>query len=359
MLGMYREKCYGGKAANQCIAANRLGAHCALIGKMGDDELGRQYHKYLRQMHINTDFLKAVAGNTTGISHIYVDDNSQKTIVVVSGANCKLTSKDVQCSKKLFKKARVLLCQLETDPKVVLAAIKQFKGVSILNAAPIPLKPISPELIAAPTIICVNAFEAAHLTDRENINTVYEAKAAANDLLEKGAQSVIITLGDKGAIHVSKKNQDRCIHCPAAPVSYVADTSGAGDAFLGSLAYHMAKYPNLSREYHIHAANICAAHSVEQRGTQPSFPGPELASFDLCRKKPVYYVVPDEDPSADDNESEEPGAQRSSVKPVTGTAEDQKKPSLSLRASGALQPKITFIESNTLETALADRKSVV
>lgn len=297
MSAMFREKCYGGKAANQCVAARKLGAGCALIAKLGNDDLGKEYFKYLSDMLINTESLKLVDGESTGLAQINVDDKAANTIVVLYGANSKLTAKEVKDYRKLLKHAKVLLCQLESDPKAVLTALNMFKGVSVLNASPVTKK-ITSELIAAPSILCVNEIEAAQLTEREQVKTVYEAKAAANDLLLKGAKSVIITLGDQGAIHLSKQEQDRCIHCPAAPVRYLADTSGAGDAFLGSLAYHIARYPNLQREYHIHAANICAAHSVGHRGTQPSFPGPNLAQTDLCRQTPVFSLVPDEDPNA-------------------------------------------------------------
>lgn len=295
---MFREKCYGGKAANQCVAARKLGASCALIAKMGNDDLGKEYHKYLSDMLINTEYVKLMDGEFTGFSQTNIDDKAANTVVVLYGANNKLNVKEVKDYKKHFKNAKVLLCQLESDPKAVLCALNMFKGVSVLNASPVTKSTITSELLAAPTILCVNETEAAQLTEREQVKTVYEAKAAANDLLLKGAKSVIITLGDQGAIHLSKKEQDRCIHCPAAPVRYLADTSGAGDAFLGSLAYHIARYPNLEREYHIHAANLCAAHSVGQRGTQPSFPGPALAQTDLCRQKPVFSLVPDEDPNA-------------------------------------------------------------
>lgn len=298
MSAMFREKCYGGKAANQCVAARKLGASCALIAKMGNDDLGKEYLKYLSDMLINTDSVKLMDGEFTGFSQTNVDDRAANTVVVLYGANNKLNVKEVKDYKKHFKNAKVLLCQLESDPKAVLCALNMFKGVSVLNASPVTNKTITDELLAAPSILCVNEIEAAQLTEREHVKTVYEAKAAANDLLLKGAKSVIITLGDQGAIHLSKKEQDRCIHCPAAPIRYLADTSGAGDAFLGSLAYHIARYPNLEREYHIHAANLCAAHSVGQRGTQPSFPGPDLAQTDLCRQTPLFSLVPDEDPNA-------------------------------------------------------------
>ncbi|KAM8717532.1 hypothetical protein ACLKA7_004256 [Drosophila subpalustris] len=287
---MYREECFGGRAANQCVAAAKLGAHCALVSKLGSDDLGRTYYEYLQQMDINMDYVQMVEGQQTGTCHISVDDNSQSSIVVLPGANATLSHKDVSRSRKAFNQAKVLLCQLDTEPKVVLCALKQFKGVSILNGAP-GMKTLSPELIKAPTILCINEVEAALLTERKEIRFVQDAKEAAHELLLKGAKTVIITMGDQGAVFLSSSEPDTCLHCPAAPVRYLADTSGAGDAFLGSLAFHIVHFPKLNLEHHIHAANLCAAYAVGKRGTQPSFPGPEMAQDDLCLIDPAFYII--------------------------------------------------------------------
>ncbi|KAH8263068.1 hypothetical protein KR044_003838, partial [Drosophila immigrans] len=292
---MYREQCFGGKGANQCMAAAKLGANCALVAKLGKDDLGGIYYEYLQQMSINTDYVEQMDGMATGIAQINVDERAENTIVVLAGANAMLNGKDVSNAKRLFRKAKVLLCQLETNHKAVLCALKQFKGISILNAAP-AMKDMPPELIKAPSILCVNEVEAAQLTDRDEVKTLQDAKEAANELLEKGAKSVIITMGALGAVHISQTNREQCIHCPAAPVRYLADTSGAGDAFLGSLAYHILRFPKLQIASHIHAANICAAYAVQHRGTQPSFPGPDMAQDDLCKTVPNFYVIPDETP---------------------------------------------------------------
>lgn len=292
---MYREQCFGGKGANQCVAASKLGANCALVSKIGKDDLGSMYYDYLQEMDINVDYVEIIEGYETGIAQINVDDYGENSIVILPGANAMLNHKDISRSKKLFREAKVLLCQLETDPRTVLCALKQFNGVSILNAAP-ALKNIPPGLIKAPTILCVNEVEAAILTDRKEIKSVQDAKAACQDLLQKGARTIIITMGSQGAVYLTKTEPDTCIHCPAAPVRYLADTSGAGDAFIGALAYHMLHFPKLNLEHHIHAANICAAYSVGRRGTQPSFPGPELAQDDLCLIDPAFYIIPDETP---------------------------------------------------------------
>ncbi|XP_023163213.1 ribokinase-like [Drosophila hydei] len=293
VFAMHRERCYGGKGANQCVAAAKLGAKCALVSKLGDDELGVEYLEYLKNLEINVDHVGIVEGQCTGLTEINVADNAQNMNIVLSGANLLLKGADATNAKKLFKNSKVLICQLETDEKAVLYALRHFKGVSILNASPAH-KNMNVELIKAPTILCCNRLEAAQLTNREQIVTLQEAKAAATDLVEMGAKSVIITMGDMGAVYLSSSEPDLCTRCPAAPVRYLADTSGASDAFLGSLAYHIAIYPNLIRESHIIAANICAAYAVGHRGTQPSFPGPDLFQERLCQFDPLYYIIDDD-----------------------------------------------------------------
>jgi len=349
---MYREQCFGGKGANQCVAASKLGANCALVSKLGKDDLGCMYYDYLQELDINVDYVEIVEGYETGIAQINVDDNGENSIVILPGANGMLNHKDISRSKKLFREAKVLLCQLETDPRTVLLALKQFKGISILNAAPAS-KNIPPGLIKAPTILCVNAVEAAMLTDRKEIKSVQDAKAACQDLLEKGARTVIITMGSQGAVYQTQTEPDACIHCPAAPVRFLADTSGAGDAFIGALAYHLLHYPKLNLEHHIHAANICAAYSVGRRGTQPSFPGPELAQDDLCLVDPAFYIIPDETPeqkalrerqAAEEGDAVEPVKSEPVVAPTPApvpAAAPAPEPVPSLEPDPVLQPEPT------------------
>ncbi|XP_043864663.1 uncharacterized protein LOC6577735 isoform X2 [Drosophila mojavensis] len=293
VFAVHRECCYGGKGANQCVAAAKLGARCALISKLGNDKLGAQYLEYLKELDINVDHVQIVDGQCTGLTEINVAENARNMNIVLSGANMMLKCTDVLNARKLFRHAKVLLCQLETDERIVLFALHQFKGVSILNVSPAH-PDMNLELIRAPTILCCNRLEAAQLTNREQIDTLQDAKAAATDLIEMGANSVIITMGDRGAVYMSRSEPDLCTYVPAPRVHCLTDTSGASDAFLGSLAYHISIYPNLMRESHISAANICAAHAVGHRGTQPSFPGPELFQERLCQYDPLYFIIEDE-----------------------------------------------------------------
>jgi len=266
------ETCFGGKGANQCVAAAKLGGSTALVAKLGKDESGDDYLSHLQRHEVDVQHVEQVKNNTTGMSEIAVSDEGEHYKINVAGANALLTAKDVTRAKKTFQAAKVLLCQLEADMNATMCALRQFKGVSILHMSPLR-KDIPGAMIVLPSILVVNQEAAARLTEVEEVKTLEQAREAADNLIEQGAKSVIITMGDQGAVFMSKKNRDMCTHVPPSDVPHLADSSGAGDAFLGSLAYHIARFPKLTTEHHISAANSCAAYSLGRRGTQPSFPG--------------------------------------------------------------------------------------
>lgn len=117
---------------------------------------------------------------------------------------------------------------------------------------------------------------------RKFFNPMYssEAKEAVIQLLEMGAETVIITLGSQGAVYAEKKENQECFYVPAHKVNNVIDTTGAGDAFLGALAFHLAKFPQKPLHQHIGYANLQASYSVQYPGTQTSFPSATDASTD-------------------------------------------------------------------------------
>ncbi|XP_017065462.2 LOW QUALITY PROTEIN: ribokinase [Drosophila eugracilis] len=315
VAGTYMDTCFGGKGANQCVAAAKLGASTALVAKLGKDESGNGYLNHLKHQEVNVLHVEQVKNNPTGMSEIAVSDEGQQYTINVAGANALLTAKDVSRAKKAFSGAKVLLCQLETDMNASMCAMRQFKGVSILHMSPMR-KEIPAGMIALPNILVVNQEAAAQLAELEEVKTLEQAREAAVAIIEKGAKSVIITMGDQGAVYMSKKDTDMCTHVPAADVPHLADPSGAGDAFLGSLAYHIARFPKLTTEHHISAANSCAAYSVGRLGTQPSFPGKDGAKNDLCYMTPTFNVIPPPSAEAEPGENEESGETKKQQPPV-------------------------------------------
>lgn len=130
---------------------------------MGDDGWGRDYLQNLKDQNVNTDFVVKIKNETTGIAQITVDDCGNNHIVIITGANKFLSPNDVYNASDLFQNSKVLICQLETSIESNITALKEFKGISILNAAP-ALENIPLDLIKLPSIFCVNEIEASIIT---------------------------------------------------------------------------------------------------------------------------------------------------------------------------------------------------
>ncbi|XP_020802945.1 ribokinase [Drosophila serrata] len=265
---------FGGKGANQCVAAARQGSRTALVAKLGADSFGGDYLRHLIAEGVNVVHVQQLEGQTTGVAQIAVSDGGENNIIIVVGANNSLSATDVSKAKSLFDEAKVLVCQLETPVPATEAALKEFRGVSILNAAP-AMENTPQVLLQLASIFCVNETEAALMTGMPSIHSVEEAKEAVRKLVEMGANTVIITLGKLGAVLGDSK---QCLgdyqHVPAPKVApeKVVDTTGAGDAFIGALAHNIAQHPQGELAEHVAAACVVASQSVQLPGTQASFP---------------------------------------------------------------------------------------
>ncbi|KAI8034809.1 ribokinase [Drosophila gunungcola] len=265
---------YGGKGANQCVAAARLGSRTALVAKLGADTFGGDYLRQLRDVEgVNVEHVQQLEGQTTGVAQIAVSEGGENNIIIVVGANSMLSSCDVAHADALFQEAKVLVCQLETPIEATLTALKSFRGVSIVNAAP-AMENTPRELLQLAGIFCVNESEAALMTQMASIETVEQAQAATAKLIEMGANTVVITLGKLGAVFGSADSKGEYRHVPAphVPAEKVVDTTGAGDAFIGALAHNIARHAKGKLEDHIAAACAVASQSVQLPGTQASFP---------------------------------------------------------------------------------------
>ncbi|CAL1530393.1 unnamed protein product [Lymnaea stagnalis] len=288
LTGHKFETGFGGKGANQCIAAVKLGARTAMVGKLGDDIFGDQYFNSMRANNVNCTHLKQVGGASSGVASIFVGDDGSNCIVIVPGANNLLDANDVADAEDLIKSSKLVVCQNEIPQETTLAALKLAKkhGVkTIFNPAPAQ-KDFDPELFKVPDFFCPNETEACHILQifstnktlifaslllNQLVNDPETAMTAARQLVEtRGCNSVIITLGEKGAVYLAGKDAEP-EHIPTSPVRAV-DTTGAGDSFIGSLAFFMTTRPDLPIEEMIKRAGQIAAESVQKPGTQKSFP---------------------------------------------------------------------------------------
>lgn len=153
------------------MAAARLGSKTALISKLGDDSFGSDYLRQLNGEHVNVEHVEQLASQTTGIAQIAVSDSGENNIIIVVGANNLLSPRDVTNAAEHFKRAKVLICQLETPIEATLFALRQFKGVSIVNAAP-AMEETPCELFQLSSIFCVNETEAALMTGMRSIDNI-------------------------------------------------------------------------------------------------------------------------------------------------------------------------------------------
>lgn len=257
---------YGGKGANQAVMAAKLGAKVTMVNKVGRDVFGEGTLKNYQEQGIDTTHVMFDESRFSGVAPIFVDDNAQNFIVIVPGANLGLLPEDVQKAKHVILEADILICQLEILVETTLEAFRIAKSGqvrTILNPAPAALIP--EELLQLSDICAPNETETELLTDLP-VGTLSEAEAAARKLLSRGTGTVILTLGERGALLVDK---DTVENIPAVKVDAV-DPTGAGDAFIGSLAVYLAE--GLSLQDAIRRANAVAALSVTRIGTQVSFP---------------------------------------------------------------------------------------
>ena len=256
----------GGKGANQAVAARRLGAEVRMIGCVGDDDSGGEIRRALREQGIGVDGIATSSDAATGSALIFVDREGRNQIGVAPGANHRLTVEMARAGQDAIAWAEVLVSQLEVPVPVVRWALETARrhGVpTVLN--PAPVQELSDELLSLVTYLTPNAGEVAALTGIE-VRDLESGRQAAARLCERGAGTVIITLGEQGALVCDGAS---AVHFEAFPVE-VVDTTGAGDAFNGALAVGLAAGGSL--EQVIPLASAAAALTCTRRGAQDALP---------------------------------------------------------------------------------------
>jgi ribokinase len=237
----------GGKGANQALAAARAGAHVSLVGRVGTDAHGLAYRDELHRRGINVHHLTPTPGVATGQALICVTPAGENTIVVTPGANARLSTADIDALPE--PGPAILLLQLEVPVTVSSHAARRFAAAgSRIIVNPSPVARLGPDLLALADPLIVNHPEASQLAG----HTTGEPAQLAHRLLALGARSVVITLGAAGAYLADATGSWQL---PAPAVTPV-DTTGAGDAFAGTLAAGLARRQPLPAAA---SAAICAA----------------------------------------------------------------------------------------------------
>ncbi len=278
-------KSFGGKGANQAVAAARTIADVTFIGSIGNDADGTSVLNNLLNEGIDVSKVEQKTNKPTGMALIFVDQFGENSIAVSSGANSCLTENDIINDTCVIKNADIVLVQLEIPINTVKTALKIANDNNvkvILN--PAPALTIEEELYSYVSIIAPNIHEAESLTGIK-IKSKNDALTASKILIEKGVNNVIITNGVHGVYICS---EDEIEFVPSYPVK-TTDTTGAGDVFIGVLASSIAKGYEISES--VKYANAAAAISVTRRGAQNSAPTiSEINSFLLDQNDNKFFI---------------------------------------------------------------------
>ncbi|MEU7528007.1 ribokinase [Saccharothrix sp. NPDC042600] len=242
----------GGKGANTAVAAGRLGCDVALVGAVGADQYGSLLRESLVSAGVRVESVRT-SDRPTGIAYITVTPDGENSIVVAPGANSDVSVSDVDALS--WDGVSVLVCSLEVPLSTVEHAVAVAAGHGVrcvLNLSPVTA--VSPEALALLDPLIVNEHEALALAD------------SFKGLLALGPRSAVVTLGGRGAAVVTPEG---VVEVPAPAVD-VVDTTGAGDAFAGALAFGLSRGDSLVQAARF-AARV-AATSVTRAGAQPSYP---------------------------------------------------------------------------------------
>ncbi|MEM3506820.1 MAG: ribokinase [Candidatus Bathyarchaeia archaeon] len=259
----------GGKGANQAVAVAKLGAEAYMVGRVGDDYLGNLLMENMSKNGVNIDFVKKDPSTYSGLAFITVDQKGKNTISVAPGADLTISNGDVEEAINVIKQADIMLLQLEIPLEVVMyAAKKAFENNIKVILNPAPYKPLPKELLENISILTPNEIEVSMMS-KVKVKGLKDLIKAGKKLLNIGIEKIIITLGDKGAMLVSK---EKVIRFPAIKVKAI-DTTGAGDAFNGALAVALAEGKIIDEA--IKFANFAGALTTTKVGAQEALPTKE------------------------------------------------------------------------------------
>ncbi|MBB4266488.1 ribokinase [Roseospira visakhapatnamensis] len=268
----------GGKGANQAVAAARLGADVMMVTKVGDDIFADNTLRNFADAGIDTRHVATVPGMPSGVAPIFVEPSGENSILIIKGANADLKPADVNRAAEDLKRCALIVLQLEVPLETVYHTIAfgARHGIpTLLNTA--PAQPdLALDRITEATYLVPNESELALLTGLP-VTTADEAEAAARVLIAKGIQTVIVTLGAKGALLVTGSEVRLIDAVAVTPV----DTTGAGDAFIGSFARYLVESGDLDQA--LRMAVRYAADSITRPGTQTSYATAEAFADTLAR----------------------------------------------------------------------------
>jgi ribokinase len=256
---------FGGKGANQAVASRLCGADVFMVARVGSDVFGPGTIENFKNLGIDATHVKQIEGVSSGVAPIFVEPNGQNRILVVKGANDLLKPADVDQAEALLKTVDCIVLQFEIPLETVYhsVALARRHGIRcIVN--PAPAQPIDLDALAGLDYLVPNESEAEAITGMP-VRNVEDAKRCAENLLSGGVKRVIITLGSNGSLLAGSDGME---HIAAFEVKSI-DSTGAGDAFIGSFAVFLGE--GLAEREAVRRANLYAGLSTTGMGTQKSF----------------------------------------------------------------------------------------
>lgn len=270
----------GGKGANQAVAAAKLGARVMMVTKVGDDIFADNTLRNFRDLGIDTRHVQRVPGTSSGVAPIFVEPSGENSILIIKGANAELKPHDVDLAADDLKGCELIIMQLEIPLETVYHTIAfgARHGIpTLLNPAP-AAPDLDPARIADVTFLVPNESELAILSGLP-VDGEPAIETAARSLMAKGIRTVIVTMGGKGALLVTPQGSRKIDAVAVKPV----DTTGAGDAFIGSFARYFTETHDLDAA--LRKAVRYAADSITKPGTQTSYATED--EFDILCHAPV------------------------------------------------------------------------
>ena len=256
---------FGGKGANQAVAARLCGADVFMVARVGSDLFGPATIENFRKQGIDATYVKQVQGLSSGVAPIFVEPSGQNRILVVKGANDAIKPVDVDAAEDMLKSVDCIVLQFEIPIETVYytIAFARKHGIRcILN--PAPAQAVEMAALNELDYFIPNEHEAETITGAA-VKTVDDAMNCAAKLLASGIRRVIVTLGANGALLAGREATE---HVAAFPVNCI-DSTGAGDAFIGSFAVFLGE--GIAEKEAVRRANLYAALSTTGVGTQKSF----------------------------------------------------------------------------------------
>jgi len=257
---------FGGKGANQAVAARLCGAEVVMVAKLGADLFGEATVKNFASFGIDTQHIRIVDGVSSGVAPIFVEPNGQNRIIVVKGANDTLKPADVDVAANALRSVDTIVLQFEIPLETIYYTIHfahKHKIRCIVN--PAPALPADLARLVGADYFIPNETEAEVITGLP-VHSIDEAKNCAAELVQKGFSKVVLTLGGRGSLLATGQDAEVIPPFTVTP----KDTTGAGDAFIGSFSVFLAE--GVNEKEALARANLYAALSTQRVGTQKSFP---------------------------------------------------------------------------------------